>query len=240
MESPTARSTRLFMDRELCIDTCGFFSCLVQRDDRPRAAAAILRDARGHRHLVPTDHGLDELFTLRRARCLGHLVDRVFDITLSSRVCRVEWMDRARFEVVRDYLRQHADHACSITDCFSFCIMAQRGLGEVLTKDEHFRASRLSATARVSRRWRGRRQAWLRLSSRQANIETDAACCTTLIGQMRIDHATGCVHPATTRLLSGSASLLLKRCTNGNILRFRAIEPETGKRAGTRLFTLKD
>lgn len=129
------------MDRELSIDTSGYFSCLVQRDDRHREAAAILRDARGHRHLVTTDYVLDELFTLPRARCLGHLVDRVFEITFSSRVCRVEWMYRARFEVVPDYLRQHADHACSFTDCFSFCFMVQLGLGEALTEDEHFRAA---------------------------------------------------------------------------------------------------
>ena len=127
------------MEPELFIDTSGYFSCLVQRDDRHWEAAAILREARGHRRLVTTDYVLDELVTLLRARRLGHLVDRVFEITFSSRVCRVEWMDRPRFEVVREYLRQHADHAYSFTDCFSFCIMAQLGLDEALTKDEHFR-----------------------------------------------------------------------------------------------------
>ena len=127
------------MDSELFIDTSGFYSCLVQRDERHREAAAILRDARGRQRFVTTDYVLDEVVTLLQARGLVHLLDPVFSITLSSPACRIEWMDPNRFDQTRDYLRKHADHAYSFTDCFSFCTMEQQDLRQALTKDRHFR-----------------------------------------------------------------------------------------------------
>ena len=127
------------MAGEIFVDTSGFCSCLVSRDDRHREAASVLRRARGRRRFVTTDHVLDEAITLLRCRGLGHVVERLFEIALSSRVCRIEWMDPRRFDGTREYLRAHADHAYSFTDCFSFCTMERLDLREALTKDEHFR-----------------------------------------------------------------------------------------------------
>lgn len=127
------------MEIDVFIDTSGFYACLVRADDRHREAAATLRSARGQRRFVTTDYVLDETVTLLRARGHGHLVDPFFQITLSSRACRIEWMDPGRFDATRDFLRRHTDHDYSFTDCFSFSVMAQEGLRQALTKDEHFR-----------------------------------------------------------------------------------------------------
>lgn len=111
----------------------------MRADDGHRKAAAVLQGARPKRGFVTTDYVLDETVTLLRARGHGHLVDPFFQITLSSRACRIEWMDASRFDATREFLHRHADHDYSFTDCFSFWIMGQEALREALTKDEHFR-----------------------------------------------------------------------------------------------------
>ena len=127
------------MERDVFIDTSGYYACLARRDDRHRQAADLVRGTGGRRRFVTTDYVLDEVVTLLRARGLSHLVDPVFELTLDSSACRIEWMDAARFDHARQYLRQHTDHTYSFTDCFSFCTMSRLGLSQVLTKNEHFR-----------------------------------------------------------------------------------------------------
>ncbi len=128
------------MAREIFIDTSGFYACLVKRDDRHAAAAAILTQAaKSRRAFVTTDYVLDETATLLRVRGQGHLVAGLFDTVFASRVCRVEWMDPLRFTATRELLAKHGDHAYSFTDCFSFHIMQHLGLLAALTKDAHFR-----------------------------------------------------------------------------------------------------
>ena len=127
------------METEVFVDTSGFYACLVSADDRHPQAAAAFRSARGRGRFVTTDYVLDESITFLRARGHGHLVNRFFEITLSSRVCRVEWMDAGRFDAAQECLRKNADHSYSFTDCFSFCVMQQEEIRQALTKDEHFR-----------------------------------------------------------------------------------------------------
>ena len=127
------------MARETFVDTSGFYACLVRADDSHLEAATILRGARGRGSFVTTDYVLDETVTLLRARGHQHLVDPFFQTALSSAACRIEWMDPGRFDATRDFLRRHADHEYSFTDCFSFWLMAEGGLRQALTKDEHFR-----------------------------------------------------------------------------------------------------
>lgn len=127
------------MANEVFVDTSGFYACLIRADDCHGEAASILQSARGRRRFVTTDYVLDETVTLLRARGQRHLVDPFLQTTLSSGACRLEWMDPVRFDATRDFLRRHADHEYSFTDCFSFWLMAQEGLRQALTKDDHFR-----------------------------------------------------------------------------------------------------
>lgn len=127
------------MAGEIFVDTSGFYACLVKQDDRHADAAAVLAQAAtATRRFVTTDYVLDEAATLLRRRQLGHLAAQLFDIVLASAVCRVEWMDAARFDLVRQFFVKHADHEYSFTDCFSFQVMKQSRLHEALTKDAHF------------------------------------------------------------------------------------------------------
>lgn len=126
------------MARDVFVDTSGFYSCLVSRDDEHDRAAELLRRAKGEHRFLTTDYVLDETITLLKMRGQGHHIEEFLGITLSSTACRIEWMDAQRFETARAFLLQHEDHDYSFTDCFSFCIMSELGLQEALTKDEHF------------------------------------------------------------------------------------------------------
>ena len=123
------------MAREVFVDTSGFYACLVRRDDQHERAAELLRGAEGRRRFMTTDYVLDETVTLLKMRSQAHLIEAFLNITLSSPTCGIEWMDAGRFETAKTFLLQHADRACSCTDCFSFYVMSQFGLREALTKD---------------------------------------------------------------------------------------------------------
>ena len=129
------------MAREVFVDTSGFYSCVIKRDDRHERAAGVLRRAKGKRRFLTTDYVLDETITLLKMRGQSHLIEKFLNISLASNVCQIEWMDAERFVTTRDYLLQHEDHDYSFTDCFSFCVMQQFGLRDALTKDTHFQGA---------------------------------------------------------------------------------------------------
>ncbi|MFH2006381.1 MAG: PIN domain-containing protein [bacterium] len=128
------------MKTETFIDTSGFYALLVRRDEMHRKAARILKTAaKSKTTFVTTDYVLDETATLLKARSLAHLLERFFEIVISSGACRIEWMDAERFEsTVADYLKVR-DQGWSFTDTFSFLLMKQLQLSRALTKDHHFR-----------------------------------------------------------------------------------------------------
>ena len=129
------------MAREIFLDTSGSLTVRRSLGMKGTGEAAgshgQLRDSR--RQFITTDYVLDETATPFRMRGQGHLVEKLFDIVFSSRVCRVEWMDSERFMTARAFFMKHQDQQYSFTDCFSFCMMAQFRLSEALTKDAHFR-----------------------------------------------------------------------------------------------------
>ncbi len=127
------------MARDIFVDTSGFYALLVRRDDRHEDATGVLREARvNQRGFVTTDYVLDETATLLKARSHGHLLADFFETLATSKICRIEWTDSARFGAVEDFFLKHVDHVWSFTDCLSFQIMRASGLREALTKDAHF------------------------------------------------------------------------------------------------------
>jgi uncharacterized protein len=125
---------------EIFIDTSGFFSMLSVRDLSHKKAGEILKKAKqANQFFVTTDYIIDETATLLNARGISHLAGILFDTVSATRACRIEWMDQERFSRTQTYFEKHLDHGWSFTDCFSFLIMKELKLQNVLTKDKHFK-----------------------------------------------------------------------------------------------------
>ena len=128
------------MATDIFVDTSGFYSLLVSRDDRHPQASRLLGEARRHkRRFTTTDYVLDETATLLRARGHGHLVPVLLETVFASAACTVHWTDEDRFRATSDFFLKHDDQAWSFTDCLSFVVMKDKRLHESLTKDAHFR-----------------------------------------------------------------------------------------------------
>ena len=127
------------MARDIFVDTSGFYSLLLKRDDRHGQASRILdQSSKKRRAFVTTDYVLDETATLLKARGHSQLLHAFFDTVFASRACRLEWTDAERFTNTRTFFLKHLDQNWSFTDCVSFRVMKQDRLREALTKDQHF------------------------------------------------------------------------------------------------------
>ena len=128
------------MARNVFVNTSGFYSLLVRRDDRHQQAAGLLREAqRRQGRFVTTDYVLDETATLLKARGLTHLVPVLLETVFASAACTVCWTDAERFHITSEFFVKHDDQAWSFTDCLSFVVMKDQRLRDSLTKDVHFR-----------------------------------------------------------------------------------------------------
>ena len=127
------------MEREVFVDTSGFYALLVAGDEQHQRAEQLLKRARQKRsRFVTSDYVLDETMTLLTARKFGHLVEPFLQATLHSSACRIEWTDPERFTETAGFLLQHQDHEWSFTDGLSFVLMKKLRLRDALTKDAHF------------------------------------------------------------------------------------------------------
>lgn len=131
------------MTRNVFVDTSGFYSLLVQRDDGHHRASQCLAEARRHKDcFVTTDYVLDETATLLKTRGHGHLVAALLETVFASAACTVQWTDADRFRATCDFFLKHEDQAWSFTDCLSFVVMQELGLRESLTKDAPLRVGK--------------------------------------------------------------------------------------------------
>ena len=128
------------MARNVFVDTSGFYSLLVRRDDRHQQASRLLCEARRQKdRFVTTDYVLNETATLLKVRGHGHLVPVLLETVFSSAACTVRWTDAEQFRTTCDFFMKHEDQAWSFTDCLSFVVMKAQRLRDALTKDAHFR-----------------------------------------------------------------------------------------------------
>jgi predicted nucleic acid-binding protein len=125
---------------DVFLDTSGLFAFLVKKDTRHGTASRCIRTAltSGGR-LITTDYVIDETATLLKVRGYGHVIANLFDGVLSSKACRMEWMDQEYFDRTRALFLKYADHQWSFTDCFSFVCMRTMGIRNAITHDSHFR-----------------------------------------------------------------------------------------------------
>jgi predicted nucleic acid-binding protein len=132
--------------REIFLDTGGLFAALVTRDKKHTQARQYLAEASRRRQLFrTTDHVIDEAATLFKARGNRHLAGTLFDITVRSRACTVEWTGEACFREAMAFFLAHDDHGYSFTDCLSFVVMADHGIQEAFATDRHFNEAGFTA-----------------------------------------------------------------------------------------------
>ena len=130
------------MANEVFMDTSGFYALLVKADDAHERAVRFMEDsARDKRHFVTTDYVLDETVTLLTARGQAHLRADFFESVMTSRSCRIVWMDAELFDKAKRLCLARTEHNWSFTDCVSFVVMRDLRLRQALTKDSHFRAA---------------------------------------------------------------------------------------------------
>jgi uncharacterized protein len=126
------------MGTEVFVDTGGFFALLSPHDPWHAKANRALKQAPANQLLVTTDYVLDETATLLRTRRQPHLVEPWFRALSASGHFHIVWMDEQRFDEVRRFFTKHSDKEWSFTDCFSFCVMKERKIGQALAADQHF------------------------------------------------------------------------------------------------------
>ncbi len=127
-------------DRDVFVDTGGFYALLVKNDEWHARAGRLLNELRaGRGRLVTTDYVLDETATLLKARRVPQQAEKLFDLVERSERLVLEWTDPERFAAARAFFLRHADHEYSFTDCTSYTLMAELGLSRALTADRHFK-----------------------------------------------------------------------------------------------------
>ncbi len=127
------------MANNMFLDTSGLFAFLVKKDSKHRKASSLIHkmiDSSGY--ILTTDYIIDETATLLKARGYGSVTSNLFDGIMSSKACRIEWMDQDLFDKTKSMFLKYHDHEWAFTDCFSFVVMNSLGLKNALTKDAHF------------------------------------------------------------------------------------------------------
>lgn len=126
-------------NRDAFVDTSGLYALVDKRDGQHvRARAAVEKLVRGGRKLVVTDYVVAETVTLARARGGANVALRALDLVEQSAGIRIEWIGTERFDATKKFIRKHADHSYSFTDCSSFVVMRELRLEQALTSDAHF------------------------------------------------------------------------------------------------------
>jgi predicted nucleic acid-binding protein len=87
---------------------------------------------------VVTDYVVAETINLANARSGSSVATRVLDLLEQSAGIRIEWIGTTRFDMTKAFIRKHADHAYSFTDCTSFVLMHELGISQALTSDRQF------------------------------------------------------------------------------------------------------
>ena len=125
--------------RRAFVDTAGWMM-LVDAADRRHEDARRWRDdhlAAGG-SLVTSDYVVDETLTLLRMRLGLRVAGRWWGMVAGSRRVEVTRIDQGRAERARAWFFSWSDQRFSFTDCTSFVLMEELGLGAALTSDRHF------------------------------------------------------------------------------------------------------
>lgn len=129
------------MASELFIDASAWIA-LTETDDKhhEEAQKAFARAVQDYQKLVTTNFIVAETHAILR-RDLGHPPSIQFlDGTKKSLRVIYVYSTAELEDAAVEILRRYKDHAFSYADAVSFALMKQRGITDVFTYDEHFRA----------------------------------------------------------------------------------------------------
>lgn len=122
------------------VDSSAWVALVDARDgNHPRAIlqqAELVRGRLGR--LVTSDFVLDETFTLVRKR-LGPDAVRQFAVGVeSSASVHTVWVTPEQFRASKEMFLGQGRRGWSFTDCTSFCLMRELGIGSAFTFDRDF------------------------------------------------------------------------------------------------------
>ncbi len=127
----------------LFIDAWGWLTLRDKRESRHAEVSTFYRDFRRRKGtLYTSDYVLDETITLLFRRLPFQTAQESLesiDQAVAAGYLRLEWITPERFEKAKDLRGRFQDKPrISFTDLTSMVIMAECGITEILTEDEHF------------------------------------------------------------------------------------------------------
>jgi len=128
---------------KIFIDTWGWLALRDSREDRHEEIKDRCLDLRGRGYSFYTsDYVLDETFTLLFRRLRFEEARRsldVMDMAIEEGYLRLERITAERFEKAKSLRKRFQDKPrISFTDFTSMVVMAELGITDILTEDEHF------------------------------------------------------------------------------------------------------
>jgi uncharacterized protein len=127
----------------LFIDIWGWLTLRDRREARHAEVERFYRNFRRRRGIAYTsDYVLDETITLLFRRLAFEVATASFDAiqqAITQGYLRLEWIGPARFDKAVELRHRFDDKPrISFTDLTSMVVMAECGLTEILTEDDHF------------------------------------------------------------------------------------------------------
>jgi len=89
--------------------------------------------------LVTTDYVLDETITLVRFAHSHEKAVELGEASLSSRLMKTVYVTADTFREAWNLFKEDHDREWSFTDCVSFTVMRELGIGRAFTFDKHYR-----------------------------------------------------------------------------------------------------
>ena len=121
------------------LDTSYLLALELAQDQNHGAALAHWRSvAQRLPSLVTTSYIFDETVTFFNSRGYHAKAIQVGNTLLYSPSLQLIHVDEALFYAGWQFFERHQDKQYSLTDCISFIVMQQRGIGTAYTFDHHF------------------------------------------------------------------------------------------------------
>lgn len=119
------------------VDTGVWYAAHVAEDPAHDEARRLLLSATSE--LVTTDYVVDELLTLLVVRKHRDAAVRVGDDFWTEKSCELVWSSKQNIHAAWKIFAAFDDKMWSFTDCLSYAVMKQLGIGEAFAIDEHFK-----------------------------------------------------------------------------------------------------
>lgn len=123
--------------KQVFVDTSGFYAFLDGQDPfHAEAKSCFIRSQEEAWDLVTTNYVLHETWAVIQSRLGWEALDAWRDRLI--RICEVTFVDPGLHALGEARCRQARERRLSLTDCISIELMRQRGIWEVIARDEHF------------------------------------------------------------------------------------------------------